>query len=209
MGKGLKRLQEAGNAVGDVAEKVESATKYRTIAEVFMIGGRMPPKRAYAEMRYKYPSGIEDETLMGMITSAHKALSHLTDRPRKIGLAAGLGVSAIVFAAYFFSFRSVLVSTLPQKELGLLIDILLPVIGIGASAILIKAMATNAVKQALRRVADKKSKMPVKMGSTTTLAAIGIVLAYVLVLGASVAAGVEAPFWLQSFLPQTPPQVPF
>ena len=60
-----------------------------------------------------------------------------------------------------------------------------------------------------RRVADKKSKMPVKMGSTTTLAAIGIVLAYVLVLGASVAAGVEAPFWLQSFLPQTPPQVPF
>ena len=203
LGKGLKRLQEAGNGIGDVAEKVEIATKYRTIAEVFLIGGRMPPKRAYMELRNKYPSGIEDEALMGMINSAHKSLSHLTDKPRKVGMAAGVGGSLVIFAAYFFTFRNAIAASLPQQEISMIIDLLILGAGIGVTALMIKSMAASAVKKALHRVTDKKTKIPTKAGNTIMLASMGVVAVYAIAIIGAWAAGFNTPFWLHSLLPPT------
>lgn len=202
--KGLEKLHEAANTISNVGNKIAAATKYRFIAEVYMISGRMPAQKAFAMLRNKYPSGITDDTLKAMIIKTDKSLKQLTDKPRKIGMLTGLGISAALLGIYFFIFRGDIAAELPSPQISIITDIIMLAIAMACTIMCIRFRASKTVKKAFKHLAKAKDKMPVKAGNTATIGIIGVIVIFIVMLGISIVAGIEPPFYLQGIL--TPPE---
>ncbi len=109
--KGQQVLGEAANGVGNVADKVRRAAKYRMLCDVIIqAAGKARQRQALDILATRYPTGIARERLLALLLQADLALKAITRKPRIFGLLGGLAVFSGLVATYFMQ---------PQARMGL------------------------------------------------------------------------------------------
>lgn len=98
--EGARRLHEAGEGRGNVAEKVRQAASFRAIAETLAAVSSASPRKAAMIVRRAYPFGLSGQMAETLVRDAGAAIRRITRRPCRIGLAAGLGLAAAWLAAW-------------------------------------------------------------------------------------------------------------
>lgn len=149
-GGAVQDLEEAARNVGDVAEKIRSATRYRVIAQGFLTVSRTSVKKAAQQLLKQYDIGLSSGTAEKIAVLADQTTSLITRKPRYYGLAGGLALMAACAAGfYLMPVRSQVASYLPSAKFDLVLDILF----LGAGGLLttfcIQRAGAGAIRKAL------------------------------------------------------------
>lgn len=148
--KGVDDLEEAANDVGDVADKIRKATKYRLIAQGVLLSARLTPKKAIGALLHKYPEGLTHTMAEKIVMLAERATTQIAKKPRLHGLLAGITGAAIGTAAfYLLPVRSSIAAHLPHPRYDAVLDILPLVLGGMGIVLAIQLSAARSMKNAL------------------------------------------------------------
>lgn len=195
---GLKMLDQAAHERGSPNKKILSATKYRAIAESFLLGGRYSRKKAMHLMRKKYPVGISGNVIDKMVINADTALKKATEQPRKVGLAIGLAIVTVIYGLYYVGpIRDVITTSLMDESIQSLIDMLLILCGGAITTIAIQKTATKALLEAIGKILpkNKKEQFLPKAGYSALWGYSGGILIYFIMLEISAQIGKSIPSW--------------
>ncbi|QQG36397.1 MAG: hypothetical protein HYS17_00980 [Micavibrio aeruginosavorus] len=147
---GLRLLDEAARAPGDAAAKIKEAAPYRAVGEAVVLAARLNPSRAYEAFAKRYPFGLKIETMQKMLISAETALKNVTKKPRRIGLAMGMALNALVFTAFYaLPIRPRIYNYIPDLLVQALMEVFLLLLCMGLSWLIIQSTAASALHQAL------------------------------------------------------------
>ncbi|MFA5592997.1 MAG: hypothetical protein WC989_06765 [Micavibrio sp.] len=143
-------LERAAGDRGSVAAAIRKATRFRMIALAFLATGKGGPDKAAAWLLKQYDLGLGAATAEKISSLAHITMGRITKKPRLHGLAAGLAVTTLLMALYYFTpARAMLGASLPDPRLDILLDIVPPVLGGMICTAMIRMQAKRAVRNAL------------------------------------------------------------
>lgn len=77
----IKRLQEASENRGNVAEKIQKCAQYRTLRGALLASSRYPLKKAAKKIKTDNPQGLKNETIKYITLYADRALKILRANP--------------------------------------------------------------------------------------------------------------------------------
>jgi len=100
---GMAALKRAASGQGDAAGLIKKAVRYRLLSRGVILAATQPKKKAALELKKRYPLGIENQSIMKIIGTADKAISHITRIPRYIGLGIGLSVTGVFMAGIYLT----------------------------------------------------------------------------------------------------------
>ncbi|MFA7276992.1 MAG: hypothetical protein WC043_09350 [Pseudobdellovibrionaceae bacterium] len=111
---GCEALKEAANgdySLTELHEKLERAARYALLRDLMTqyITLKTPRKITQA-MLTRFKAGITAENVQQLTGYVHTIFEKSSRRARLIGIGAGLGLSAVTIAGYFFALRPVLVA---------------------------------------------------------------------------------------------------
>ncbi|MDB5492627.1 MAG: hypothetical protein JWO78_2476 [Micavibrio sp.] len=142
---GIAELEQAVSKGGNMQAHIEEATKFRIIADAMVAASAMTKKKALLHMRKRWSVGINGKTTDHITALAADAYANISKTPRLIGLGLGLGIAAMIDAAYILG---------PLRPL--LLSYGLPSIGVGAIDALVAA-GTGLIAQSASRLTAKKA----------------------------------------------------
>ncbi len=150
---GVSALVKLSKGPLAAAALVASACRFKMIRQVLAGLAHHSKGYVYAKLMREYPRLVTDKYAKATIRYADMALLALAEGPRWKGLAAGTGVSAILFGAYFMtaareSLHGALVSQKLEKHM-LACDVVLWAVGCGIAFLAIKLFAASALKKIL------------------------------------------------------------
>lgn len=164
---GVRKLDDALEGRGDVAENLRRASEYRTLKEAIINAARLPLTKAIQKTKDSNELGIREETLNDIVLKADRAIKKITDKPRLKGMIASLVLSALCFTLYFIIGLRTL---LTQKIYGIIPELILDVSILGLMTylgiIIIQLMSSNAIQEALNKILPLKEvkKLKPKVG---------------------------------------------
>lgn len=194
----VRELEEAARDVGDVAEKIRRATRYRVIAQGFLLANRFGLKKSVMQIMKQYDIGLSENIAEKIILLADQTTSRITRKPRYYGLMAGLVMVALLYAAYYIlPVRAQIATYLPDQKIDFVLDILPLAIGCILTTLCIKRAGAGAIRKAIGHLipAEQKQALIPKAGSVGLW---GYACNTVLILGCmELAVGLQkaAPFW--------------
>lgn len=196
----LKRLQEAAENRGNVAEKIHDCAQYRTMRQAILAASRLPLKKAAALVKKQNPDGLRNKTVKAMVIHADKALKNVTRKPREQAFYIGLVLMVLIYTGYFATGANALVPVAnPLLPLGL--DLGVFAAGIYLAIFVVKFMSKRALHEALGALyaqegAAQKKMMP-KTGKIGERIAMAAPLLYGLALEAGYRISGQASWWYQ------------
>jgi len=196
MAKGLKSLSSASRGKGKTVLQIQSAIRYRAIADTFVYTLTGTPKKALRALKTKYSCGISDEALKTMITQADHCTKSLTIRPRIIGLAIGGVLNLALLGAYFFAdMRETLITQTGQADI--VIDMLLIMVTTMVCTGIMQFKAAYALKNCLGKILEKSDKKVNPKISRSLVMSLSVTAVLFIVLAIiSSSAGHTSPSWL-------------
>ncbi len=148
--KGFKEINKAAAGEGSVSEHIQNASKYRLVNNAINLSLTMPKKRAYAQLKKKYPMGASDKRLHNLIIFSNKAFANVTRKPRYVGLGIALFIISLLDAAYFIGpIRGIVMPHLQNDMFKMLADLSLIPIGGLLGAFIIKTTAKRSMQKVL------------------------------------------------------------
>ena len=203
--KGQEALADAANGVGNVADKIRRAAKYRLLCDVILqAAGKARQRQAIDILTNRYPTGISADRLLSLLINADKALKIITRKPRSYGLAAGVFIFAGLSALYYLLGGRIALGGqgLPEAALAI-VDVLVIVCGTAFTTLLAQIFAIMAQKKAIAGLAPPElmgKSMP-KPGKTAWWA-LGLTVAVWFSMIAAILAFAPAlaPYWAQHLL---------
>lgn len=199
VGGAVRDLEDAARDVGDVARKIRSATRYRVIAQGFLLAAKYGEKKAVEQLTKLYDIGLSLGMAEKIVTLADRTTSRITRKPRYYGLAAGLlVVAAIGYAYYLLPIRARIAGYLPDAKFDFVLDLLPLVIGGMITTLAIQTAASGAIKKALGHLAKgSKTGLVPKTRSSGLWGWLGTAIIMLgLMEHASTSAG-AAPYWYE------------
>jgi hypothetical protein len=198
--KGLRDLEEASQGVGSVPDKIRNATKFRVIANGFLLASKTTPQKGAEKLLKKYYTGLSVSTAEMIVRRADQAMALITKKPRFQGMMMGLGASVILSAVYYLApVRSYLAANLPDPR----IDIILDAIVIGLSGYLTgyvtQKVAAGSVQMAIGHLLkpDKKKTLVPKLGRGIWIGYIGAAIFALIMMSIAQGMNKPVPFWFQ------------
>lgn len=195
----VRDLEDAARNVGDVARKIRSATRYRVIAQGFMLAARSSERKAVEQLLKIYDIGLSQGTAEKIVALADRTTSRITGKPRTYGLIAGLlVVAALGYAYYMLPVRSRIAGYLPDVKFDVVLDLLPLIIGGLITTMAIRTAAASAIKKALGHLSKDGTNAPApKARSSGILGWIGtaVILLGLMEYAATNAGG--APYWYE------------
>jgi hypothetical protein len=155
----IEDLEEAANNMGSVADKIRNTSKFRIIAQAFLLTAKTSAEKAAAYLEKKYDIGLSHGTALKIATLAEQATMHITRKPRYYGFAAGIAVSALLMGLYYnLGLRSLIVGHLPDPRFDIILDVM-PLLLSGILATMcIKISAGQAMRKALGHLFPPQQK---------------------------------------------------
>lgn len=155
----VEDLEEAARDVGDVAEKIRSATRYRVIAQGFLTGSRTSVKKTADQLMKIYDIGLSQGMAEKIATLADLTTSRITRKPRYYGLAGGLILVAAMDAGFYLSpLRSKIATYIPNVKFDFVLDFLPLILGGLITTLCIQFAGAGAIRKALGHLAQKGKK---------------------------------------------------
>lgn len=153
MGPGIKALKQAAHGQGDVAALLQKAGRYKTLRHLILATSKTKPKKALDLVMQANPIGLSGDNTKKMVLMAAQALSLMSKRPRRIGIALGILLAAALGGAYYAAGRAQLAPMLPAiPNAALIADALAGLVCIGIAAFAAKAYTDSSVKKALKNL---------------------------------------------------------
>ena len=192
----IKRLQEAAENRGNVAEKVQKCAQYRTLRGALLASSRYPLKKAAKKIKMDNPQGLRNETIKQITLYSDRALKNITRKPRKQGFYIALALMAVIFGIYFpAGVQAMIAAAIPAQIIQLGFDIAVFALALTSAFYLVKFMSRHAMKQALGDILTGSGKLPMpKLGKTAERLAYIAPALYLIALEASVHLA-TAPWW--------------
>lgn len=194
----IKRLQEAADNRGNIAEKIQKCAQYRTLRGALLAASRYPLKKAAKKIKIDNPQGLKNETIKQITLHADRALKNITRKPRKQGFYAGLILMAVLFGLYLpAGLHSIATNPIPNQFVKLGVDLGILAIALAAAIYLVKFISRRAMIQALGNVfssGGQKIPMP-KLGKTGERLALSAPALYLICLEAAMHIQGGAPWW--------------
>lgn len=200
---GVRKLGDAADQRGDVAQNLKAASEYRTVKDAIVAAARFPLRKAAQEVKKTNRLGISGEKIKELIVLADQAMKNTTDKPRKIGMAvAGVGFSAFFLCYFLTPLRGLIVGAIANTNIHIAVDGLILVLCLYLSTLVMQMTAAGAMKNALKGIIppEQEKGLTPKLGASgfwTTLILIG---AFLVALELSRHTGVEAPSWYAGLL---------
>lgn len=200
----VEDLEGASADRGDVAGKIRKATRYRLIAQAYL--GIMKHREDFVvkNLLKIYDIGLGQVMAEKIVHLAKTTLSHITKKPRMIGLAYGAIATATMMAIYYLlPIRSSLAGILPDQRFDIIFDILPIVISGFISTNVVRLQAVSAVKTALGHLIKNQSDNDKLIPSAGHFAWVGYVVAALISLIAIVIchqAGYQIPHWYSAII---------
>ncbi|MEM9470061.1 MAG: hypothetical protein AAF988_07840 [Pseudomonadota bacterium] len=146
---GLSVLKKAANNVS-AGPNIKRASQYDLISKAVRLTVEAPRKKqALINLRKLYPIGIRPQVLQGLIQMSEKALGNITQKPRVIGLGAGLLLATAIYLVFYMGgFYAGLKDSL-SSALDMALSVILIIAGGGIAHFMIKFMAGMAMRKAL------------------------------------------------------------
>jgi len=99
---GIAALQKISKGPMASGALIQQAGKFTLIKTVLNHINSHSKKHIFTQIKKDYPVGLSDKYAKACISFAHKAVQKLTEKPRYIGCAVGLGISGILMGGWFF-----------------------------------------------------------------------------------------------------------
>lgn len=155
----VEDLERASAAVGDVADNIRKATRYRVIAQAYLGVMKRREDQVVKSLLKIYDIGLGQMMAEKIVRLAASTIAHITIKPRTYGLVYGALASLAFMAAYYFlPIRSSLSDILPDKRFDVVLDVFPVVIAGFISTNIVRLRASSAVKIALGHLIKDKSE---------------------------------------------------
>lgn len=200
---GIRKLEDAVDGRGDIAENLRMAAQYRTMRDIILCAARLPLAKAIAKVKERNAIGIRDETINDLVIKADRAIKKITNKPRTLGLISGIGVVAALFALYFLGPLHALVDTKTgNSALTTLADFTVLGSGIYITTLMMQKFASGAIRKAMTGIAkpENAKKMTPKLGSKGLLAFIAVIALFLVMTETTRHTGSKIPSWYQAAL---------
>lgn len=196
----VQDLEDAARDVGNVAAKIRSATRYRVIAQGFLLASKTDTKKAAGQLMKLYDIGLSHGTAEKIIVLADKTTSRITRKPRYYGLAAGLTIAAILdYIYYVLPLRTRLAGYLPDIRFDVVLDILPLLLGGVITSVSIQITAKRAIKKALSHLfqKNKDSALVPKTRSSGLWGWAGTIFIMLCMMEYAATTSGTAPYWYE------------
>lgn len=200
---GRRKLEDAAEGRGDVAENLQVAASYRTIKDAIIGAAKMPLGKAAKLVKQKNSIGIDDQNIKSLVITADKALKRITNKPRQIGMALGNIAAAGFFALYFLGpLRQTLVGSIANSALHPAIDGLILVLSSYLAIVGMQMAASNALRKAMTGIipAGQERGMTPKLGSQGILSVALVVISFFVLMEVARQTGAAVPAWYSQIL---------
>lgn len=199
VGHTVEELEEAAKNIGNVADKIQKATRYRLIAQGFLAASRMSAKKAAEHLLKIYDVGLSLGMAEKIAALADETTSRITRKPRYYGLAGGLILVALIDAVYYLlPVRSKIAAYLPSVHIDFVLDLLPLLLGGIITTMTIQMAGANAMRKALGHLNPKgqKSTIVPKARSSGWWGYAGTIIITLLMIEAASGRG-GAPYWYE------------
>ena len=196
----VRELEEAAKNIGSVAEKIRKATRYRVIAQGFLIASKAGPKKAVAMLLKTYDIGLSQGMAEKIAALADETTSHITRKPRYYGLVGGLLiVAALAWAYYRLPLRSAIAPYLPTPKVDVILDIAFLVIGGLVATHCIKMAGAKAIRTALGHLIKpgQKNTLVPRARSSGIWAYVGTFIIMLVLMEMASSSQMTAPYWYE------------
>lgn len=200
---GIRKLDDALDGRGDIAENLRMAAEYRTLRDVILCAARLPLVKAIAVIKERNSIGIKDETINDLVLKADKAIKKITNKPRVYGMLAGSAAAAGLFALYFLGPLHALVEQKAKNPaLTGLADFACLGVGIYLTVLFMQKFAAGAVRKAMTGIIKPENarKMTPKLGSKGLLAFVVVAALFLGIIETSRHTGANTPLWYKSVI---------
>ncbi|MGH1456275.1 MAG: hypothetical protein ACRBDI_05805 [Alphaproteobacteria bacterium] len=204
---GVRKLRDAAEGRGDVAENILQAAEYRTVKEGIYYASRYILGKARNKLKQSNKLGLSDDGIKDIIRTADLALRNITKKPRYIGLGIAAVLHCVLIGGYFMSpARDKLVGFVPNVQMHVGFDALVVLLSVFVGMFVIQGFAQRALGSVMRRI------MPDEQGKLVApkLAEVGLLnagLAVVVAVGALEymrRAGISDVSWFNDLMAQIP-----
>lgn len=201
LGASVRELEDAAHDLGSVAEKIKNATRYKIMAQAFLMTQKSSPKKVYAQLLKLYDVGLSTAMAEKIAILTHTTTSKITKKPRYIGLGWGI-LGTIIFATlyYLLPIRSFLGVYFPASPADIILDFLPILLGGVITTFSIQRTGAKSVQTALGHLVKEEAKQKL-VAKAESLGVLGYILAgfvCLVVLEMSILMGTTPPFWIQS-----------
>ncbi len=175
LAKGMQKLQDAANGRGSVAGNLQAAAKYRTLRQAILAAARYKLNKAAKALQSGSPVGLSKAKINELVQNADKALKNITAKPRQQGLIGGLGLSALIYGAWFFALRASILASVANEAAHMAVDLMVFAAGAGLVIFVIQLVSAKALRTALKGIVPpgKEKAFTPKTGKTGLYASIG------------------------------------
>lgn len=197
--KNYALLQRAADNEGNVIAHIRKASKTKMIGEGLLLSSTMRPKKAMLKLKKKYPFGASNNLIKDIILQSNKALINVSRKSHLIGLGIGLGVTALINAAYFLGpLRNIAENIIGAGTTLTIADFALIPLG-GLIALLIsKYMATRPLKNALESLipAQQRGTFKPRDNNSPWPAFAGAIIIFIIIVFLTTLTSTTPPSWL-------------
>ncbi len=195
---GLRKLKDAAEERGDVADNLRQAAEYRTLKSVVFLAAKHSAGKAKAILRKNYPIGISEQVIQESVNYADTALKCVTKQPRLIGLGMALAFNLCVFALYVLSpLRALIVGNIGNSSLHPILDFSI-VFGLAFIGVVgIQAFAQSELNSVFDKIMPdvKKGRPSAKMGQIGLWCYGGSILCFIVLLEVARHLGMGSVAW--------------
>lgn len=145
---GVRKLTDAAQMRGQVADNLMAAVQYRTVKEALLYSARYGTRRARKALKKSNPIGLSSQMIDKLLKLSDIAMKNLTKRSRYIGLGASSVFQLGFFGAYFLTpFRNFLIGHVSGSHMHMAVDFI-----IGAAVLFI---GINIVQIVAQKISQK------------------------------------------------------
>lgn len=195
----VEDLEDAARGAGDVAGTIKKATRYRVIAQGFIMASKTSAKKTVNHLLKLYDIGLSQGMAEKIALLADQTTARITSKPRTYGLIGGLLLTAALCAGYYMTpARSSIASYLPNAKLDFILDLLPLALGGMITTMCIQMAGAGAIRKALGHLMPQGQKKALvsKAGSSGWWGWAGTVI---IMLGTMeyVSSGGAGPYWYE------------
>ncbi len=195
---GIRKLHDAAEHRGDIADNLKQASEYRTLREGILYTASYSLGKARNLLKKTNKLGLSDNAIKDIIIQTDSALKHVTKKPREKGLLfASLGHLILLGLYYLTPLRSKIIAHIPNPNMHIAFDALTLIASIFFGIIIIQSTAQSAMQKLLHHIMPNnvKKSTPPKLGDVAYWN-IGIALIIaMLIIESSRQFALNSPLW--------------
>lgn len=164
---GKRKLMDAIEGRGDVAENLKKAAEYKTVRQAILYSANYSLNKAHALLKKKNHIGLSAGCAKELIKYSDTALKMITKKPRIIGMAIAIILIALLVPGYIFSpIRTMITSLMPAEIVA---DIISFAVIFYLSILTVQLAAQSAITKAMAQIIPQHTKKtaPPKIGNIT------------------------------------------